>query len=863
MRPRGPRNFAAILTLPLAAGLAVLASALPLSNATAAAAAVVPLSELSGWGAVKTINVSSGGGTAPPSTDPSPSPVASAAVGDLFGNGGEDVVAAFPNGTVYAWTAAGNLLPGWPKYTGGPVTGSPTLADLSGNGQEDVIVASHSGWVNVWTPSGAAYPGWPKYVAAPATDHFPVGFYGSVAVGDLFGNGQLDLVASSWDHFLYAWSASGSLLPGFPINLYDTSWDTPALADLQGTGQLDIVVGSDSIGPPTEPCAQGGCYWAFTPQGSLISGWRTSIGQVPWSSPAVADLNGNGSMETVAGTGFYYPEPAGNEDYVFNSSGGIAMQLPTVAQNFSSPAIGDVLGNGTNQIVQVTGRTATGTYIWNSAGQPLPGWGPNYGATANQFSSAAIAPVDGSGVNGVWLSMGGQVIGWNAAGNEVAIGTDAGTQAAVYSTPTIASLGGGTLDVVSIAQADVSSNTSWTVNVFPIPGTNGNMPQGAWPTFHGNMQRSGTPAIFTSANALPSTENSTVFTVSWPAAPTPLYTVYSSENGGPWLVWTNTGATAENFYGQPGNTYSFYVQADENGPPPTSATPPQTTTTVSPAATVVMPFTGMYTAGINGSVRPGSSQPLPYSGTWPGMNVVRAIAVDPNGLGGYTLDYGGGVHPFGDKIGVGPATNAFWSFDIARGIAVNPSNTNQGYVLDGYGGVHPFGGAPPVCVTAYWPGWDIATGIELLPNGASGYVLDGEGGLHPFAACSNPTTTGAPPASPQYTVPLPNILPRCCQWPFNIARGFALIASGPYTASGGYIVDGLGNIHPFGSAVPVQPSATWNYDIVRGIALIPGSSSEGYTVDGWGHYWPFGGAPVVTAAIVTPGNYDRGIGIGG
>ena len=139
MRPRGPRNFAAILTLPLAAGLAVLASALPLSNATAAAAAVVPLSELSGWGAVKTINVSSGGGTAPPSTVPSPSPVASAAVGDLFGNGGEDVVAAFPNGTVYAWTAAGNLLPGWPKYTGGPVTGSPTLADLSGNGQEDVI----------------------------------------------------------------------------------------------------------------------------------------------------------------------------------------------------------------------------------------------------------------------------------------------------------------------------------------------------------------------------------------------------------------------------------------------------------------------------------------------------------------------------------------------------------------------------------------------------------------------------------------------------------------------------------------------------------------------------------------------------
>ena len=35
----------------------------------------------------------------------------------------------------------------------------------------------------------------------------------------------------------------------------------------------------------------------------------------------------------------------------------------------------------------------------------------------------------------------------------------------------------------------------------------------------------------------------------------------------------------------------------------------------------------------------------------------------------------------------------------------------RGYVLDGWGGVNPFNGMPSPSYFAYWPHWDVATGI--------------------------------------------------------------------------------------------------------------------------------------------------------
>ncbi|MDX6285149.1 MAG: LasA protease [Frankiales bacterium] len=144
--------------------------------------------------------------------------------------------------------------------------------------------------------------------------------------------------------------------------------------------------------------------------------------------------------------------------------------------------------------------------------------------------------------------------------------------------------------------------------------------------------------------------------------------------------------------------------------------------------------------------------------SWPGWDIARSFIFTAAGKGGYVLDGYGGLHPFAIGSNAQPPTitgTAYWNGnDIARSIVLNRSGTG-GYVLEGFGGLHPFalGSNPmqPAAVgAAYFPGWDIARDVVLNTTGPGGYVLDGYGALHPFAVGSNPM---APPVSTAYYPP--------------------------------------------------------------------------------------------------------------
>jgi Bacterial Ig-like domain (group 1) len=197
--------------------------------------------------------------------------------------------------------------------------------------------------------------------------------------------------------------------------------------------------------------------------------------------------------------------------------------------------------------------------------------------------------------------------------------------------------------------------------------------------------------------------------------------------------------------------------------------------------------------------------------------------------GGYTLDGWGGIHPYGSALPAG--ATAYWpGWDIARGLAVCPTNRNQGYTLDGWGGIHPFGSPGPPAVAAntiaYWPGWDIARGIVVTsctnPVGAAGYTLDGWGGVHAFGSAPAVTATGSWPGQ-------------------DLAKGIA-VCPGSHT---GYVLDQYGGLHPFGSPAPptVSNNASWSVNFARGMVLSSCSTPFGYTLDGYGGVHAFGSAP--------------------
>jgi len=432
------------------------------------------------------------GDNSPAAFGTAPQPFASVAVGDVDADGQAEVAAAFPDGRVVLLNNTLGVKNGaWPRSAGGgPVHTAPTLADLSGNGHLQIITTSEAGVVNAWNADGSNYPGWPR-TSHPMASNFLPGFFGGVAAGDLFGDGGVELTAGSWDHTLYAWDRNGNILGGFPKNLWDTVWDTPALADLEHIGKMDIIEGSDSSGGSTEPYPAGGVYWAFRGTGVPMGGWPQLTNQVPWASVAVADLHSVGRNTVVAGSGLYYGDPAGHQVNVWDESGAHQWAGATGGRNFASPAVGYLQGPaGSKDVVETS--TDGAVYVWDANGNLLWSHNPGFG---NIFGSPIIAPYDSTGANGVWIGDGPHLLSYDAFGN---LKSDTLMPGVIWTNPTVASLDGHSLSVIGVSQgtnASPASETRWVVNAYAIPGTTASMLDTVgklqWPTFHGNNQRSG------------------------------------------------------------------------------------------------------------------------------------------------------------------------------------------------------------------------------------------------------------------------------------------------------------------------------------------------------------------------------------
>ena len=183
---------------------------------------------------------------------------------------------------------------------------------------------------------------------------------------------------------------------------------------------------------------------------------------------------------------------------------------------------------------------------------------------------------------------------------------------------------------------------------------------------------------------------------------------------------------------------------------------------------------------------------------WAGWDIARGAAAAYSSSSplpdGYVVDGWGGLHPYaqgGVAVPPQPSGASFWrGWDIVRGVALMPDGSG-GFTLDGWGGLHPFAlgsHAAPALVpgSPYWPGWDIARGVaapywDAGAGQSGGYVSDAYGAPHPFG-----DLVGSP-------VPVPTGGPYWAGW--SIARGVVAFGTG-----GGFVLDGFGALHPYASA---------------------------------------------------------------
>ncbi|MGE3310826.1 MAG: Ig-like domain-containing protein [Limisphaerales bacterium] len=269
------------------------------------------------------------------------------------------------------------------------------VADLDGDGGGEVILVDHgepggrAPRLKVLGPDGSER--WGRDLPAGAPEH------DAPVVGDIDGDGRLEVfVDTGAGGAIQGFTATGEPLGGaWPVAPGGDHFGK-VVADLDGDGRAELVVLSnppaDLVGAPQRRLAVLDGTGAILARWTLASCPDPMETPVPELLPAVGNLDSDPELEVVVVDGCL-----GVSAYAISRPDGPVWTSVTEARIVASPVVGDLDGDGTEEVV-VGGVSRGpglpgGVHVIGADGRPRPGW-PAL-REESFHGAAALADLDG------------------------------------------------------------------------------------------------------------------------------------------------------------------------------------------------------------------------------------------------------------------------------------------------------------------------------------------------------------------------------------------------------------------------------------------------------------------------------------
>jgi hypothetical protein len=619
--------------------------------------------------------------------------------------GGPAVVVGDEAGNVYAYGLATGAKV-WTYNTGAPINSSPSeAATTAGSGADTTFVgtgdAGHptGGGYQAISPSGTDK--WFTQETNPSTDATAHnGVQASLAVGDL--QGSTDVVAGSLGENEDALNATnGAVLNGFPWYEADSNFTTPALADLYGNGQTEIIEGGDSSagvsygtwytnGGHLRILSADGNAGQPEPNDGLICQHNTN--ESVESSPAVGKfLGGANPVGIVFGTGATFGQSDTNRLIAVDSHCNLEWSTTLAGSTKSSPALADVLGNGQLQVVEGVDNGLTGSvYAVNGAtGAPI------WQALVPRVIGSVVTVDLGSGyqdvlaptVNGVYVLDGKTGLVLDAL--QVYTG--------FQNSPLITDDPNGT---IGITLAGYQSGGSFIYH-YELAASNGAVANeaGAWPQFHHDAQLTGDTGTSLGACVAPSAAANGYYVGAADGDVSSFGNVpYCGEPGR--LNQPIVGLTATN------NAGGYWLVARDGG---------------------IFNYGNAVFYGSTGAIR--LNQPI------------VGMAATPDDKGYWLVASDGGIFSFGDAKFFG-STGAVHLNKPVVGMAASPSGGGY-WLVASDGGIFTFGDAHFYGSTGAIRLNRPVVGMATNPSGRGYWLVAADGGIFNYGNASYYGSTGA------------------------------------------------------------------------------------------------------------------------